>query len=383
MRCFGEDELKLLREVIESEQLWRGSGESFVSRFEDAFAEHLGCRHVLAVSSGTCADEAALAGLGLQPGDEVICPATAPIFVSLPVVSIGCVPVFAEVDPRTLILSPEGIEARLSPRTRAVIVVHLYGQPAPMDEILAVTRRHDLKVVEDCAQAFDCTYQGRTVGTLGDVACFSLQQSKHITSGEGGIVATNDPQVYQRAVLFANCGMPWYRYGLSAPRPEPVAGMPTRGHFAFGHNYRLGELPGAVALAQLAKIGGFNARRRELVAIMEEELRGVDGIELAHVYPETEPNYWAYPVRVPSGLGTYGEINYLEVVFQEMQRSRRTSVGVPLPDYVRYEPGICPQSEAAARRMRATLVHHATEPEVIRGAARAIREDVERAGPRS
>ena len=202
-------------------------------------------------------------------------------------------------------------------------------------------------------------------------------------SGEGGIVATNDPQVYQRAALFSNCGMPWYRYGLSAPRPEPVAGMPTRGHFAFGHNYRLGELPGAVALAQLAKIGGFNARRRELVAIMEEELRGVDGIELAHVYPETEPNYWAYPVRVPSGLGTYGEINYLEVVFQEMQRSRRTSVGVPLPDYVRYEPGICPRSEAAARRMRPTLVHHSAEPEVIRGAARAIREDVERAGARS
>jgi perosamine synthetase len=382
MRCFGEDELKLLREVVESEQLWRGTGEGFVSQFEDAFAAHLGCRHALAVSSGTCADEVALAGLGLQPGDEVICPATAPIFVSLPVVSLGCVPVFAEVDPRTLIISPEGIEERLTSRTRAVIVVHLYGQPAPMDEILAVTRRHGVKVVEDCAQAFDCTYKGRTVGTLGDVACFSLQQSKHITSGEGGIVATNDPEVYQRAELFANCGMPWYRYGLERPRAEPVAGMPTRGHFAFGHNYRLGELAGAVALAQLAKIAGFNARRRELVAIMEEELRGVEGIELAHVYPDTEPNYWAYPVRVPAGLGNYAEINYLEVVFQEMQRSRRTPVGVPLPDYVRYEPGVCPQSEAAARRMRATLVHHATEPEVIRGAARAIRQDVERAGTR-
>jgi dTDP-4-amino-4,6-dideoxygalactose transaminase len=368
--------------VIESQQLWRGTGEGFVSRFEDAFAQHLGCRYVLAVSSGTCADQTALAGLGLQPGDEVICPATAPIFVSLPVVAIGCVPVFAEVDPRTLIISPEGIEARITPRTRAVMVVHLYGQPAPMDEILTVTRRHGLKVVEDCAQAFDCTHKGRTVGTLGDVACFSLQQSKHITSGEGGIVATNDPEAYQRAVLYANCGMPWYRYGLTAPKPEPLAGMPTRGHFAFGHNYRMGELQGAVALAQLTKIAGFNARRRELVSIMEDELRDVPGVELAHVYPGTEPNYWVYPVRVPSGLGTYGEINYLEVVFQEMQRSRRTSVGVPLPDYVRYGPGACPRAEAAARCMWPTLVHHATEPDVVRETARGIRADVERAGTR-
>lgn len=376
MHCFGDEELDILRQAVESQQLWRGTGESIVSQFEDAFAAHLGSRYVLTLSSGTCADETALAGLGLQPGDEVICPATAPIFVSLPVVSIGCVPVFAEVDPRTLILSPEGIEQRITPRTRAVLVVHLYGQPAPMEEILAVARRHNLKVVEDCAQAYDCTYKGRTVGTLGDVACFSLQQSKHISSGEGGIVATQDPEIYQRAALYSNCGMPWYRYGLQAPAAEPVAGMRTRGHFAFGHSYRMSELQGAVALAQLGKIGTFNARRRELVAIMEEELRDVPGVELAYVYPETVPNYWAYPVRVPSGLGTYAEINYLEVVFQQMQRSRQTSVGVPLPDYVRYEPGACPESEAAAQRMWPTLVHHATEPDAIRQTARTIRERV-------
>ena len=282
------------------------------------------------------------------------------------------------MDPRTLILSPEGIEARVTPRTRAVIVVHLFGQPAPMDEILAVTRRHGLRVVEDCAQAFDCFYKGRKTGTMGDVACFSLQQSKHITSGEGGIIATDDPEVYQRAVLYSNCGMPWYRYGLEAPRAERVNGLRTRGHFAFGHNYRMSELQGAVALAQIPKMEEFAARRRELVGVLEEELAGAPGLELAYRTPDTRPNYWAYPVRVPAAQGTYSEFNYLEVVFQEMQRTRRTSLGTPLPDYVRYEPGICPVSEAAAARFRTFLVHHATEPETLREAARGLREALER-----
>ena len=110
--------------------------------------------------------------LGLEVGDEIICPAIAPIFVSFPVVAIGCVPVFADVDPRTQIISAEGIEACITPRTRAVVVVHLYGQPAPMDEIMAVARKHDLKVVEDCSQSYDAYYKERKVGTIGDVACF-------------------------------------------------------------------------------------------------------------------------------------------------------------------------------------------------------------------
>lgn len=376
MRCFGEEELTYLREVIESQELWRGTKGNFVPRFEEAFGGHLGRKYVLGLSSGTAADEAALAGLGLAPGDEVICPATAPIFVSLPVVSLGAVPVFAEVDPRTLILSPEGVESRTTDKTRAVIVVHLHGQPAPMDEIMAVARQHDLRVVEDCAQAFDCYHRGRKAGTIGDVACFSLQQSKHITSGEGGIVATDDPEIYQRAVLYSNVGMPWYQYGLQAPKAEPLGGLKTRGHFSLGHNYRMNEMQGAVALAQLQKIDRFNAQRRVLVDIMESELRGKEGVELPYVYPDTQPNYWAYPVRVPSGLGTYAEINYLEVVFQEMQQTRRTSVGYPLPDYVQYVPGSCPQSEEASRRFWPTLVHPAADPEAIRRSAQRILEAV-------
>ena len=344
-RPFGEEELVNLKEVIESQQLWRGTKGNFVFRFEEAFGKHYGRKYVLGLSSGTCANETACAGLGLEPGDEVICPSSAPIFVSLPVVGLGCVPVFADADPRTMIISPEGIKERITKKTRAVVVVHLYGQPAPMDEIMAVARQHNLKVVEDCAQAFDCYYKDKKAGTIGDVTCFSLQQSKHMTTGEGGIVITDDPEIYKRAVLYSNCGMAWYQYGLPAPKAEPVGDLRTRGHFAFGHNYRMSELQGAVALAQLGKIAQFNEQRRKLVKIIESELRGVPGVELPYVYPDTKPNYWAYGVRVPAPLGTYSEINYLEVVYQQMQKSRRTSVGWPLPDYVQYKPGICPKAE--------------------------------------
>lgn len=363
--CFGKKELANLREVIESQDAWRWGRSNFVPRFEQAFGEHLGRKYVHAVNSGTSANTTAYASLGLQPGDEFICPALAPVFVSFPVIGLGCIPVFADVDPRTQIITPEAIEERITPKTKAIIVVHLNGQPAMMDEIMAVARKHNLKVVEDCAQAYDAYYKGRKVGTIGDIACFSMQQSKHITSGEGGMVATDDPELYKRATEFANCGMPWYMYDLKRPSAEPLAGLPTRGHFSFGHDFRFSELQGAVALAQLDKIGGFNTRRRELVAKIEEELRNIREVRLAHVYPDTKPNYWVYPAWGPPSLGRRGEINYVEVEYQRMQKLRQTSVGIPLPDYVQYAPGSCPQAEASTQGAWGFFVHHSVEDEEL------------------
>jgi len=286
-RQFGDEELENLRQVLQSGALWRGEEGAFVARFEDDFRAWLGCDYALAISSGTAANEAALAGCGIGPGDEVICPPCSFIASSMSVVAVGAVPVFADVDPRTLIISAEAIEAALTPNAKAVVVVHLSGQPAEMGPILDVARKHSLAVVEDCAQAYGPTYQGRKVGTFGDCACFSLQQSKHITSGEGGIIATEDPEVYKRAMLYTNCGMPWYRYGLERPIAEPVAGMRTRGHFGFGHNYRMTELQGAVAVEQLARIEQFNQSRRGLAGIAREALGEVPGLRLPTIYPDT------------------------------------------------------------------------------------------------
>ena len=354
-KCFNEKELQYLKEAVESQSLWRGNT---VFRFEDAFSAHIGRKYVLAVSSGTCANETICAGLGLEPGDEIICPGVAPIFVSFPVVAIGCVPVFADVDPLTQIVTGETIEAAITPRAKAVVIVHLNGQPAQMDEIMAAARRHNLKVIEDCSQSYDAFYKGRKVGTIGDGACFSLQQSKHITTGEGGLIATDDPEIYKRAMLYSNCGMPWYRYGLQKEVAEAFEGIPNRGHFAFGHNYRMSELQAAVGLAQLEKIAEFNAHRSELVNIIESEL-GADGrLRLAHVYPDTVPNYWNYPVWGPESWGKGGELNYVEFAYRRMQETRRTSLGIPLPDYVRYEPGICPQAEASTVGADGLGVHH-------------------------
>ena len=378
--CFGEAELANLTEVVESQDMWRWGRSNFVPRFEEAFGKHLGRKYVHAVNSGTSANETAYASLGLEPGSEIICPGVAPVFVSFPIVGIGCVPVFADVDPLTQTIDPDAIEERITPKTGAIVVVHLNGQPAQMDEIMAVAKKHGLKVVEDCAQAYDAFYKGRKVGTIGDIACFSMQQSKHITSGEGGMIATDDADIYKLGTEFSNCGMPWYLYDMERPQAKPVDGLPVRGHFHFGHDFRMSELQGAVALAQLGKIEGFNAQRRRFVEVIRSELADVPGIRLAHVYPDTVPNYWNFPIWGPEDLfGPSGELNYIEAAFQDMQAKRQTSVGVPLPDYVQYKPGICPKAEASTKGLGGIFCHHSGEVEDVRKAAIEIREKVQKA----
>ncbi|MEN6305581.1 MAG: DegT/DnrJ/EryC1/StrS family aminotransferase [Armatimonadia bacterium] len=365
----GKEELDLITEVVKSQELWRGLADRMVAKFEDAFAAHNSRKYVHANSSGTCANEAAVAALGLEPGDEVIVTPCSFIASSIAPVGLGLVPVFADVDPRNFVLTGETIEAAITPRAKAVMVVHLWGQPADMGPILAVAKKHGLKVIEDCAQCYDGYWQGKITGSIGDVACWSLQQSKHLTSGEGGIMATDDPEMYKRMVLFSNCGMPWYRYGLEMDKAQPVGDLITRGHFGFGHNYRMSELQGAAALAQLGKIEYLKARRQQIADIIETTLQGTPGLLLARPYPDTVPNYWAYPVFVDpatgfkaadvckwvseagAGVGRYAEINYLEAVYQQMEARRQTSVGVALPDYVHYKQGVAPMAEEAATRL--------------------------------
>lgn len=387
---FGQQEARNIADVLDSQLLWRGTQERFVSRFEDAFGEWLGRDYVHTVSAGTAANEAALAGCGIGPGDEVICPPCSFIATSSAIVALGAIPVFADVDPATLIITPEAIEEAVTPNAKAVVVVHLAGQPAQMKPIAQVADKHDLIVIEDAAQAYGPTYRGQKVGTFGDCTSFSLQQGKHITTGEGGMIATDDPEIYRRAVLYANCGMPWYRYGLDAPAAEPLNGVPTRGHFAFGHNYRMTELQGAVALAQLDRLDEFNAHRRRLVGIVQDTLGDVPGLVLPEPYPDTEPIYWDYLCRLedmtPAELnkrlqqmdaktvGVYSEVNYLEAVYQQMEDQRRTALGCPLPDYVSYAPGICPQAETAAAQTFSLWTHHAVSEETMATQTDAIRK---------
>ncbi|MEW1758818.1 DegT/DnrJ/EryC1/StrS family aminotransferase [Streptomyces cyaneofuscatus] len=373
---FWQLEEAALSDVLTSGRLWRGNGvgwgsrhdsatEAVADRFEDAFADWIGLPYAHAVNSGTSANEAAIVSLGLEPGDEVICPAACPAFVPFAVLAAGCVPVFADVHPETLLLDPDAVERVVSDRTRAVVVVHLWGLPAPILEITAMARRSGWKVVEDCAQAFGTRINGQLVGTFGDACCFSLQQSKHITSGEGGVFATRDPDAYARAVLYSSAGVPNFRFGLPVPHRHP--GSIGRGHLGFGHNHRISELQAAVALSQLSRLDEFNRRRVELVVLLEQALarRNVASVRRLQDFPEAIVSYWRYPFLVPVGSGSFQEIPYLEPAFKQMNEKRRTPFGLPIPEYVSYSPGSCPQVERGAAQIRALSVHHGlTESEL-------------------
>lgn len=358
--CMGAAELRLLERVIRSGKLWRKEG-TFVSEFERQFARHMGAKYALAVNSGTSALEAAVVAVGVGPGDEVICTPYSFIASSTCVLRANAVPVFADIDPRTLCLDPEDVARKITKRTKAIIVVHIYGRPAHMDELLRLARRYRLFVIEDCCQAYDALYKGKKVGTLGDIGVFSLQQAKQITCGEGGILITDNEDCYRRASMYANIGMIW-----DWPPPEEGAA-----HFAVGGNYRMGELQGAVALAQLRKLDRFNRKRRGFAAAIEAGLSGLEGIGLPYVYEGTEPNYYFYPLRykerdlgisksqflaecrgkLPENLHGlfFGDAiynSYTQPVYREMSRRSLCPIGCPkYKGRIKYEKGLCPKLE--------------------------------------
>ena len=231
-------------EVLRSKRLFRyygpTAGPSKVQALEEAFAAGKGANHAVAVTSGTTALMTGLQAIGAGPGDEVIVPAYTWIASAAAVLAVGAVPIVCEVD-ETLLMDPHDLAAKITPYTKAIMPVHMRGAPAPMDKIMTIARAHGLKVIEDCAQANGASYGGRPCGTWGDVGCFSLQFNKIITAGEGGMVVTNDENVWKRAVM-----------------AHDVIGALQRGfaveELLCGTNYRMPELLAAVSLVQLQRL---------------------------------------------------------------------------------------------------------------------------------
>jgi len=190
-RTLGEEEIINLAEAVKSGTLTSTKG-TFVKQFEEQFKKHLGVKHAHACSSGTAAIHCAVAAVNPEPGDEIITTSITDMGALTPIVYQGAIPVFADVDPRTCNVTAKTIEARISEKTKAICVTHLFGNPCDMHEIMALAKKHNLPVIEDCAQAFMSTSDGKPVGVIGDIGCFSLQQGKHITTGEGGIVVSNN-----------------------------------------------------------------------------------------------------------------------------------------------------------------------------------------------
>lgn len=286
-RTLGEEELALLAEVIRSGTLTSTKG-SVVKTLERRFAALIGAKHAFACSSGTSAIHTAIAAIDPEPGDEIVTTAITDMGALTPILYQGAIPVFADVDPLTYNVTARTIEAALSPRTRAIIVTHLFGNPCEMDEIMALAQSRGLPVIEDCAQAYGTRYDGRPVGTIGAIGCFSLQQGKHITCGEGGMVTTNDDAMARRMVLFINKG-----WGYGDPSPD---------HYFLALNYRMSEIQGAVALGQLDKLNDVVERRRSSAQALTEQLAGLAGIEPPVVRPRAIHTYWKYCVRVGAAV---------------------------------------------------------------------------------
>jgi dTDP-4-amino-4,6-dideoxygalactose transaminase len=251
MRIGPEEEAAVL-EVLRSKRLFRyygpGQSDSKVNELEEGVSAKLGARHALAVSSGCMALASSLAALGIGPGDEVIVPAYTWIATAAAALMVGAVPVIAEVDD-ALTLDAEDAESRVTPRTAALVPVHMRGAPCNMESLLSLASRRGLRVLEDAAQAVGASYRGKRLGTIGDIGAFSLQFNKIITSGEGGLVTTNDRDLYERALLF---------HDVAAIMRDDLHIRET----FVGTTCRMSELQGAVASAQLSKLDGILADMR-------------------------------------------------------------------------------------------------------------------------
>lgn len=291
-RRFGKEELANLEEALNQNTLfyWHGN---MTKRFCQKFAEMYDSKYCVATSSGTASIHVALGAVGVGPGDEVI---TAPITDMGSVIGIlyqNAIPVFADLDPHTYNMDPKSIEEKITDRTKAIVVVHLAGNSAEMDEIMRIAKKHNVYVIEDCAQSYCCTYKGKYAGTYGDIGCFSVNDFKHISAGDGGMIITNNEELYQKALMFADKN--YNRLGAEIAKNVPY----------LAPNYRMNELTAAVGLAQLDRVEDICAKRQVYGAGLNAALQDLEGIYPHKVLDDCGCSFWFYMFRVDEEeLGT-------------------------------------------------------------------------------
>jgi len=290
-RSFGEEELALLKKVIASGTLNCTKG-TVVRDFESRFAKSLGMPFCRTTTSGTAAVHTAVAAVDPEPGDEIITSPITDMGAITPILYQTAIPVFADVDPLTYNVTAATISKKITRRTRAVIVTHLFGNTCDMDPIVDLCRQKGIKLIEDCAQAFGATYNGKPVGTMGDIGAFSLQQTKHMTAGEGGMVVARDEALSRRMRLFIDKA-----WGYGDPKPD---------HYFLAMNYRMTELTGAVALAQFEKLPAMVKQRVAMADRLTAKIEGVKGVKPPKKTPGCAPVYWRYALRVDKGADAFG-----------------------------------------------------------------------------
>lgn len=272
------NEKKYLNECIDTG--WISSEGPFVQKFEEKIAATVGRKHGIAVCNGTAALETAVAALELQPGDEVIMPAFTIISCAAAIVRRGCTPVLVDSEPATWNMDAGQIEAKVTRSTRAIMIVHIYGLPADMDPVLEIADKYGLKIIEDAAEMHGQTYKGRSCGSFGDISTFSFYPNKHITTGEGGMMLTDNDRLAERCRSLRNlCFQPHKRFV----------------HEELGYNFRMTNLQAALGLAQLERLEEFVTRKRRMGKRYNELLSNVKGLELMPVRTSYAENiYWVY-----------------------------------------------------------------------------------------
>lgn len=276
-----EDEIAYVTDALRKGEI-SGNFGSYLDRFESEFAAYVGCKHGIAVSSGTTALHLAVDAAGIGAGDEVLVSASTNIATALGVIHNGALPVPVDSENVTWNLDLDLIEGLITPRTKAIIPVHLFGHPVDMDRLTEIAKRHNLLVIEDCAESHGATVRGRMSGSFGDMACFSFYANKVITTGEGGMVVTNDDALAERLRLLRNLA-------FTTPR--------FRHEFA-GYNFRMTGYQAAMGLAQLHKIDRIVEAKRRVASNYNELLGGVKGLQLPPELDWAKNVYWMYALVV-------------------------------------------------------------------------------------
>lgn len=347
-------ECRAVVDALRSGQLAQGKA---VEAFERRFAELTDVPFAIATSSGTTALHLALAVRDIGPGDEVITTAFSFIASANAALYVGARPVFADIDLATLTIDPDDVEAKITPRTRAVIAVHLYGAPAALDRLTDICRRHDLLLIEDACQAHAATFAGRPVGSFG-TGCFSFYPTKNVTSGEGGIITTDDPEIDRRARLLRSHGMPQRYY-----------------HEVLGYNFRMTDLHASIGLAQLDHLGAWTERRRANARRLAALLADLP-VTLQETHPGATHVYHQFTVRIAEGRDAV--MDYL--------RSHGVGCEVYYPIPIHQQPlyrnlgyrDVLPATEQAAREVLSIPVHPALSDDDLATVAHTLREALER-----
>ncbi len=274
-----EEEVQAVREVLLSGHYVSGPK---VKEFEEKFADYVGVKHAVAVNSGTAALHVALASLGIGPGDEVIVPPLTFFSTVSAVLHQNAIPIFADIDPESFCLSPSDFEDKITENTKAVIPVHIFGNSAEMDEIVEIAEEHDIIVIEDCAQAHGTEYKGRKVGSIGDAGCFSFYATKHMTTGEGGMITTDDDKIAERAKMIRNHGM--------VGRDQ---------HIILGYNYRMSEINAAIGIVQLKKLERLNELRiKNSLYLLSEIKKRISWLKVPEIKSYIRHTFFWCPVLV-------------------------------------------------------------------------------------